>query len=258
MSDIQFGVMSLGWGNPAGDKLDGFLADVKAAGYDGVAGFADGTWAPYLDNPDGFRAQLDAHGLSLASLDVKVHRDWDTYRKTCAFMQAFECRHLVCLGGVGTTVDDYVELAGVLDQIGEIALEYGVRAVYHNGRTRETFGDMTTVLTHVDPAKVFGMCDLGHATRDFVEYPYEERAMRFLEAYWDRIDFLEFKDYNEETELDTPVGEGLCDWARVFAFLKEKAYSGWITVEQNGTSKGRSAGECARISRDFIRDGMGV
>lgn len=261
MPNIQLAAMSITWGNPAGEDLSSFFDDVKTAGYTGVAGFADGNWEMYLDQPDDFARQLNDYGLSLASLDVKVHRDLDTYRKTCAFMAQFNCKHLVCLGGVGTTVDNYIELADALNPIGEIALEYGIRAVYHNGRTRETFEDMTTVLTHVDPTKVFAMCDLGHATRDFVEFPIAERAIHFLKTYWDRIDFLEFKDLSDETELNTPVGEGLCDWKTVFAFLKEKNYTGWITVEQNGhqeLSKGRTPLECATISRHFIRRGLDI
>lgn len=261
MSDIQFAAMTLGWGDAAGEQLEPFLADVKQAGYDGVTSFADVTWARYIEEPDDLARLLDRYGLAIASMDVKVHRDWDEYRKVCQFMASFDCKHLVCLGGVGTTVENYVELAEVLNPIGDIALEYGIRAVYHNGRTRETFEEMRIVLDHVDPDKVFAMCDLGHATRDFVEFPYEERAIRFLETFWDRIDFIEFKDFNNETELNTPIGEGLCDWDRVFSFLKKKRYTGWITVEQNGNlgdSKGRTALECATISRDYIRQGMGI
>ena len=103
------------------------------------------------------------------------------------------------------------------------------------------------------------MCDLGYASRDFIEFSMAQRAIHFLQTYWDRIDFIEFKDFNDETELNTPIGEGLCDWQAVFAFLQEKQYSGWITVEQNGhegLSKGRSPLECATISRDFIRRGL--
>lgn len=41
---IKLAAMSLGWGNPSGDDLIPFLKEVKAAGYDGVAGFADTSW----------------------------------------------------------------------------------------------------------------------------------------------------------------------------------------------------------------------
>jgi len=255
---IRLAAMSLSWDNPSGRGLIPFLKEVKAAGYDGVAGFADTTWDEYMDQPEKFGQWLADEGLFLASLDAKTSRDLDQYRRICSFMAELECQHLVCLGGVGTVVDDYVALGPVLERIGEIALEFGVRAVYHNGRTRESFSDMETVLDNSDPEKVFCMCDTGHATRDFVELPRAERAARFMEKHWERLDFIEFKDWHPDTDLNTPVGEGLCGWEAVFALIKEKGYSGWITVEQNGLSRGRSALECARISRQFIHDGLGI
>ncbi len=255
---IKLAVMSLGWGNPSGEDLAPFLKEVKAAGYDGVAGFADTGWDNYIGQPAKFSQLLADEGLSLANLDVKTHKDLDQYRRICSFMAELGCRHLVCLGGVGTVVEDYAALGPVLERIGETALEFGVRVVYHNGRTRESFSDMETVLSNSDPGKVFAMCDTGHATRDFVELPHAQRAVRFMEKYWKRLDFIEFKDWNPETELNTPVGEGLCGWEAVFALLKEKGYNGWITVEQNGLSPGRSAFECARVSRQFINKELGI
>lgn len=255
---IKLAAMSLGWGNPGGADLVPFLKEVKAAGYDGVAGFADAGWDEYIDQPAEFSRLLADEGLSLGSLDARTHKDLDQYRRICSFMAELGCRHLVCLGGVGTVVDDYVALGSVLEQIGEVALEFGVKAVYHNGRTRETFSNMETVLANSDPEKLLAMCDTGHATRDFVELPRAERAARFMEKHWERLDFIEFKDWNPETDLNTPVGEGLCGWEAVFALIKAKKYTGWITVEQNGLSLGRSGIECARISRQFIREGLGV
>ncbi|MFC1715952.1 sugar phosphate isomerase/epimerase family protein [Candidatus Poribacteria bacterium] len=255
---IKLAAMSLGWGNPSGEDLVPFLKEVKAAGYDGVAGFADAGWDDYIDQPAKFSRLLANEGLSLASLDAKTHGDLDQYRRICSFMAELRCRHLVCLGGVGTVVENYVALGPVLERIGETALEFGVRVVYHNGRTRESFSDMETVLSNSDPGKVFAMCDTGHATRDFVELPRAERAVRFMEKYWERLDFIEFKDWHPETDLNTPVGEGLCGWEAVFALIKEKRYSDWITIEQNGLSRGHSAVECARISRQFIHEGLGV
>lgn len=255
---IKLAAMSLGWGNPSGEGLIPFLKEVKAAGYEGVAGFADAGWDDYIDQPAKFGRWLADEGLFLASLDAKTHRDLDQYRRICSFMAELGCRHLVCLGGLGTVVEDYAALGPVLECIGEIALEFGVRVVYHNGRTRESFSDMETVLDNSDPEKVFAMCDTGHATRDFVELPRTERAVRFMDKYWERLDFIEFKDWHPDTDLNTPVGEGLCGWEAVFALIKEKKYSGWITVEQNGLSGGRSAFECARISNQFIHNGLGI
>ena len=72
---------------------------------------------------------------------------------------------------------------------------------------------------------------------------------------------MEFKDWSERTDLNTPLGEGHTDFDSVFGLMRERGYSGWITVEQNGndgSSLGRTPSECARISREFLRSRLGV
>ncbi|HEV2126191.1 MAG TPA: sugar phosphate isomerase/epimerase family protein [Chloroflexota bacterium] len=259
--DVRIAVMSLLWGNPHGEALIPWLQDVRAAGYEGISGFAHLGWQRYLDEPTSFKSVLDDHGLPLASLLASAENDLDEFRRVCAFMAAVDCRILVCNGGIGGVAASYGEMGERMNRIGEIALEHGVRAHYHNGRARETLEDMDELIERTDPEKVFVMCDLGHATRDFVNQPVEKRAMAFLRRYADRLDFVEFKDWHPETDLNTPLGEGLCDYPSVFAFLREQKYTGWIVVEQNGGSKlsrGREPIECARISREFVHQGLGV
>ncbi|MBT3602770.1 MAG: TIM barrel protein [Candidatus Latescibacteria bacterium] len=260
--NIKLAAMTINWANPKGDGLIPFLKEVKEAGYEGVSGFADSHWAEQMANPKEFGQQLADEGLELASMDIVSACDIDLVKTICESMAYLNCKHLVCLGGVGTAADDYPELAPVLERIGEISLSFGIKTAYHNGRTQETIANMETVLAHASPDKVFAMCDTGHATRDFVELPHPERAPHFMRKHWDRLDFIEFKDWNEETDLNTPVGDGLCDWEAVFDLIKEKEYEGWVLVEQNGhedpTSKGRTPLECAKISREFIRNGLGV
>ncbi len=36
--------------------------------------------------------------------------------------------------------------------------------------------------------------------------------------------------------LNIPLGEGYCDYDRIFTLMRERGYAGWITVEQNGTA----------------------
>jgi hypothetical protein len=40
--------------------------------------------------------------------------------------------------------------------------------------------------------------------------------------------------------------------------IRNRGYQGWITVEQNGPQSGRTHEQCAEISREFIRQGLGV
>lgn len=259
VSNIRIAAMSLMWGNPVGNRFEAWLEEVKQAGYEGIAGF-DWSWGEYIDNPGSFGRLLQTHGLRLASLDAGIGANFDHYRKVCCFMKEMEAEHLVLLGGFGKKAGDRGALAHLINYIGEIAAEYGIKAVYHNhtNNTGETFADMDKLLSLTDPSKVFAMCDTGHATKDFIELPERERAIRFLEKHASRMSFVELKDWNERTELDTPLGEGYCDFTAVFSWLRDSGYSGWITVEQNGPGKNRTALECAIISREFIRKELGV
>lgn len=70
-----------------------------------------------------------------------------------------------------------------------------------------------------------------------------------LAYYFDRIDYLHFKDVNDAVfrdaiarELDfftacaegvmCPLGQGAIDYPALRAFLAERNYQGWITIEQ--------------------------
>lgn len=152
------------------------------------------------------------------------------------------------------------EVTDLLDQMGEIALSCDILACYHNhtNHTGETLEETERLLSLTDATKFFGFLDVGHATKDFVGHPVKSRAPLFLERNWDRIRFLEFKDWSPQHGLRTEVGAGEADWESVFRIVKERGYSGWITVEQNGPMGEKTPLESARASRDFIREKMGV
>lgn len=260
---IKIAAMSLLWNNPNKNEFIPWLKEVKEAGYDGISGFAEGSWKDYIDNPKEFDRILKEFDLELASINVGVHSNFDLYRRVCKFMQELNCIHLVCVGGNGKEKGDFAALGNLLSHIGSISIEYNIHATYHHhtGNTGETLEDMEELLKLTDPESFYVMCDVGHATLDFVNQPIGERAIKFLEKYWDRMDLIEFKDWHPDTGLNTPVGEGYCNYVDIFQFIKNRAYSGWITVEQNGNeglSKGRSPKECASISREYIRKNLGV
>ena len=249
------------WGGVGGDKFIPWLKEVKEAGYDGVTGLS-GDFEPYMEKPSELKKILGEYGLGLASILIYgIDLNYDYYRQICNFMHEMDCRVLMLIGGAGKEDGDLKNLACVLNRIGEIAKVYGVSVVYHNhsGNSGETFHDMERLLAATDPTKVDVMVDTGHATCDFSDLQNVPlRAVTFLEKYWDRVTFIEFKDFNEETGLQTPVGEGLCDFHSVTALIKEKNYDGWITVEQNGPSLGRTSFECVKKSCEYIRKELGI
>ncbi|WP_165972370.1 sugar phosphate isomerase/epimerase family protein [Paenibacillus piri] len=261
--DIKFAAMTLTWNNPSHDQFPQWLKEVKEAGYDGITGFAHNhAFEYFLEHPKELYDLLDHFGLGLSSLDVTYQENLDYYKKVSEFLAYNRCPNMAYIDPKGLP-KEFSKLGERMNEVGKISLQYGVRTLYHN-HTRgigETFAEVERVHEHVDPDKVFVMLDLGHATKDFTDLPVKERAIHFVSKYWSKIKFMEFKDWNETTDLNTPLGEGHCDYAAVFQLIKEKGYHGWITVEQNGNdglSRGRQPFECAKASREFIQQGLGI
>lgn len=259
---IRLAIMHLNWNIPTGDAFVLWLQEVKDAGYDGITSFAHWGLESFIHAPHVLHRLLDDHGLQLAAVDAKLSTDYDMYTPIFEFMERLGSNLLVCIDPAGTE-KDFAKYGDALNRIGEKALEYGIHAHYHNHTASlgETATDMEKLIEHLDFTKVSLMLDVGHATKDFTEFAYGDRAYRFLEDHWDRIHYLELKDWNESSDLNTPLGEGYADYDRIFNLVKAKGYSGWLTVEQNGNdglSLGRSAYDTARISREFIRSKLGV
>ena len=259
-SDIRVAAMSLIWGFPELELYDSWLREASEAGYDGVTCFAQDI-SPLVKNGV-LCAMLDRYGLDLAALDWRMGDDLGACRRYFDWMRDFGCSRFVCIDPA-TDGKDYRGLARRVNRVASMAQDYGIECFYHNhtAAVGETYGDMKELIRHFDPDSVSLMLDIGHATKDFREFPPDERAIRYLREFGDRITYLELKDWSAETDLNTPLGEGSADWVEIFSYLKDTGYKGWLTVEQNGNdghSKGRLPRTSARISRDFLRKHLGV
>ena len=258
--DIRVAVQSLAWGNPKGDAFVRWLDEVVEGGYEGISCFAR-DMIGFHDHPAVLRDLLETRNLGLAALTGFVSDDLETMEQNMRFMAALGAKHLAC-------TDFDTELtrrqgADKLNEAGKRSKQYGVNVYYHNhdGGIAGSLTELNELMGMLDFNEVHLMLDVGHATQDFVELPAAERAITFLRNHWDRIEYLEFKDYNDITKLNTPVGEGLADYPAIFELIKTRGYHTWITVEQNGHtgwSLGRSPLETAKISREYIRRGLGV
>jgi sugar phosphate isomerase/epimerase len=249
---IKLAMHAISWNIPRGDDVPRWLDEVVEAGYDGVSMFTMQT-DDYLDDPDALRAMLGERGLALAAVTGFVSDTAEEAERTLRFMHHFGARHLACTDFDPTlTVDRAV---GILDERAATGDELGINVYYHNhtNGVGETMTQLETLMSRLEPAHAHLMLDVGHATKDFPELPPAERAADFLERHWSDIEFLELKDWNEETDLNTPLGEGYADLDRIMRLIDEHGYpGGWLNIEQNGNmgpSRGRAPIETARVSR---------
>lgn len=263
--DIKWATMSLHWDNPTGDAFEPWLEQVKKLDYDGVTCFAFWGLECFLDKPGVLGRIVKNTGVDLAAVDIPLDTTDDDYKRVFDMMNEVNCQQMACIvhGAMYPKEEDYKFYADMMNRVADMANARGICAHLHNNTDSiaKNFSAWEKLMPLIDWNKVYFMMDTGHVTKDFVELPYEQRAITFMRDNWDKLHYLEFKDFNDTTDLDTPLGEGYVDYEGIFAMMKERGYTGWITLEQNennGLSLGRSPETCARISREFVRKGLGI
>jgi len=252
---IKIAAQSITWNIPRGEDFEPWLDEVVTAGYDGIAIFTTQV-EEFRDDPGRLHRLLDARDLELAAVTGFVSDSQDWAVEVMRFMQSFGAKHLACTDfDPELTIPRAVE---VLDERSRLSEPFGVNVYYHNHTSGvgETMTALEELMERLEPEFAHLMLDVGHATKDFPELPPAQRAIDFLERHWDEVEYLELKDWNEETDLNTPIGEGYADYPRIFRLIAERGYTGgWLTVEQNGNlghSKGRTPLESATASRRFL------
>lgn len=142
------------------------------------------------------------------------------------------------------------EWDGMIQNITEICLiakEYGVRPVIHpHAGGHIEFEDELEKLVQDVPYNIAGLClDTGHL------YYSKMDPEKTLRKYWDRVDYIHFKDIDldvyedvmmkkiqffDACEIDQvmcPIGDGIIDYASIKNMLEnEFNYEGYITIEQ--------------------------
>jgi sugar phosphate isomerase/epimerase len=182
--NIKLSAMHLNWNIPAGDQFVVWLKEVKSAGYDGITGFAHWGLEPFINQPSQLKGLLDDYELKLAAVDTHLHNHLELYKPIFEFMQFMDCKLFVCIDPSGTE-KNYAKYGDMLNRIGELALQYGIHAHYHNhtNAVGETLVDMEKLMDELDFSKVSLMLDTGHATKDFIELPVKEgKGIRIMNA----------------------------------------------------------------------------
>ncbi|WP_306754348.1 TIM barrel protein [Paracoccus actinidiae] len=139
--------------------------------------------------------------------------------------------------------------AGMIANIRAIARiardEYGVRAVIHpHAGGHVEFADEIARVCADIPATEAGLClDTGHTAYAGMD------PVAMLDRYWDRLDYIHFKDIDATKFADVmtrrirffdacaegvmcPIGDGCIDYPAIRSLLERRGYAGFITVEQ--------------------------
>jgi sugar phosphate isomerase/epimerase len=232
------------------------LADVQAAGYDGVE-----IGAQHLDitQPAPFRQLLADHGLSVAGIHMggeiwnpqAVRDALARLEQTMAFAAAAGAPHLCFSGAMkqGKSDAELAQAADNLSHIGELARGHGLRLAYHNHfwEIEDECRELRYLRDHADPTCVSFLLDVAWVHRGGGDPAAVARE------FLPRIAYFHLKDSRGSEWLE--LGQGDVDLPGVLDIMAGRKFS-WAVVEQDETR--RPPVESARMSRDYLQKKLGV
>jgi inosose dehydratase len=286
---VKFGIAPIGWRNddiPEIGKENTFrqiLSEAKLAGFEGTE-----VGGCYPRDPQEINKQLQIRNLKVISqwVSLFIIRDGietviSNFRQQCEYLQAVHADVVVVseqtysIQGENKNIytekpyftnDEWQLLADGLNQLGQIANEYGLQLVYHHhlGTGVQTLDEVDRLMKMTDKDLVSLVYDTGHI------YVSDGETLPLLEKYFDRIAHVHFKDVREKRLLEartlnksfldsflygvfTVPGDGDIDFKPIYDYLMNHKYEGWIVVEAEQDPKEADPLEYAQLGRNYIR-----
>lgn len=291
---VSFGVYEPGFGETKQLPYPQVLDAIAAAGYEGTE---LGPYGYLPTEPARLAEELDRRGLTLGSSFVPVSLA-DPAALAAATDEVLTVGRLLATAGVtevivadtgdprraaeagrapaGWTEAQWAQAARALEALaGALRRELGLGVVVHHhaGTYLETPAEIERLLELTDPAAVNLLLDTGH-------YVYGGGdPLRLLQERPERVTYLHYKDVDaqilaaarrDRLDMQTtwrrgvfvPLGQGCVDFPAITALLRQRAYSGWIIVEQDIVADEQGnldpdPAVCAAQSRAYLR-GLGL
>lgn len=169
------------------------------------------------------------------------------------------------------TEEEWTALADGLNQLGRIALERGMKLVYHHhmGTGVQTAAEIDKLMRLTEPKLVYLLYDTGHLTFS------GEDNIAVLKKYLPRIKHVHLKDVRQDVlnrvraeklsflqgvreGVFTVPGDGVIDFAPIFAILAQGQYEGWYVVEAEQDPQKANPLEYAKKARKYIQEVAGL
>ncbi len=250
MRRLKVGAQLIIWGRRVLEDLPGVLDEVSAIGYEGVETSMDALLRHR--DPKGL---LEARGLVLAGIHMGIG-DREASKRALELLRRLGGRYLI-FSGAGArrgTEDEYRQAAEFLNEVGKLAVSYGVKVCYHNHGweiMNEGFG-IKILLEETDPELVFLCMDTY-----WVKYGGLD-PVEFMRENLDRIAYLHLKDGTEEDFRKrefSELGRGIIDFGSIISLAKRGIVE-WLIVEQDRTKL--TPRESMEISRRYLRESFSL
>ena len=188
-------------------------------------------------------------GLKIACTHFEVHYQEAWTKHIIEFARALGSRYIgypILRQGRTAKREDYLREAEVMNRLGGIYADYGIKLIYHNHdfefvKFGEKYG-LDILRENTDPALVCFELDAYWIARG------GEIPEKYIEKFAGRVDIIHFKDMAEDGFF-APVGEGTLNIEAIFE-AAVKSNTKVALVEQDAHRK--PAFECAKSSYDCL------
>lgn len=289
---VKLAIAPIGWTNddmPELGKENTFQQCVSEMALAGFTGSEVGS--KYPRDPAVLKPALELRGLKICNMWFSTFfadgRKEQTLREFCealTFLRAMGATVIGCSeqsGSIqGLSVPIYGEKVMFSDQqwqrvvdgynqIGELAAEQGMSVCLHHhmGTGIQTLAEIDRFMESVKH-NVFLLYDTGHV---YASERNQRDVIGVLEKYQSRIRHVHLKDCREtvlqqvarnnlsfldgvRNGMFTVPGDGVIDFAPVFALLEKNDYHGWMVVEAKQDPAQANPFEYALKARRFIRE----
>lgn len=294
-SAVKLGIAPIGWTNDDMPELGAentFAQCVSEAALAGFAGTEVGN--KYPKDPTVLIKELELRGLCIASawfsaflttrpLEDNVaafikHRDF-LYQLGAKVIVVSEQGHSI-QGMMDVPVftrkpvfanEEWLSLTRGLEELGRLAEDKGMHLVYHHhmGTGVQTTSEIARLMESTDPQLVYLLFDTGHLVFS------GENPEDILKKYGERVKHVHLKDIREDVlsrvknedlsflqavknGVMTVPGDGMIDFAPLFAILDHQGYEGWLLVEAEQDPAKANPLEYALKARRYIREKTGL
>lgn len=194
------------------------------------------------------KAILDRLNLSVVSSHVPLEKMEENLERELLYLKKLDCNNIVCPYLGEDRRADYVQLAKILNKIGERSKQYGIELSYHHHDFElEKNGDKTNLevlLAETDSDYVKVELDVYWLTLA------GEDPLIWLKNFSGRMPLIHLKDMTTDSEKNfAELGTGRVNIEAIVKKSKESNVQ-WLVVEQDKCK--RSPFESIQISRDYL------
>lgn len=263
---MKLGYAAITWGG----KDDLAIQEVSEAGFKGIQLRAS-AFDAYGTRPAALRGMLAKHRLTFAVMSsgnlkyspadrdaqMALHLSHAAFVRDAGgqFLQVIDERPK----GRPAGPDDYKDLAGMMNRLGERTAAIGVPLVYHHhmNSTGEPPEAIAAILQQMSPASVGLLFDIAH---------YQQGGgdpVAFIRAHGTAIKVVHLKDVRP---IEKPpgyqfveLGRGRVDVKGCVAALRDTGFDGWAIVELDRVvDAGGSPKASAEANRDYATKQLGL